>query len=299
MLEFLAQTGQNGAAVDLVDRLARTPLSQIVILVAVCTLVRAAVFPVLKNTAAHKRVGLYKLARFGNELADAIVYAGVFVFLLIRPFGIQTFKIPSGSMLDTLQLQDYIIANKAIYRYTDPVRGDIVVFKPPERALYENQKGQDIDFIKRCIGLPGDVIEVRNDVLYRNGQPVAEPYVVYKETFEANSVSHKDPSGLAYRASRNFKLVKRGDDFVPVQWIGRSVNEDGMIAPEYVAKSQAEKDELMALPAAPVPAGHYLFMGDNRDWSSDGRYWGLARREDVIGRSEAVWWPIARWRGTR
>lgn len=299
MLELLAQTGPNAPAVDLVDRLARTPLSQIVILVAVCTAIRALVFPVLKNTAPHRRTGVYKLARFGNELADAIVYAGVFVFLLIRPFGIQTFKIPSGSMLDTLQLQDYIIANKAIYRYTDPKRGDIVVFKPPERALYDYQKGQDIDFIKRCIGLPGDVIEVRHDVLYRNGEPVAEPYVVFKETFEANSVSHKDPSGLSYRASRSFKLVKRGNETIPVQWIGQSVNDAGMIAPEYVAKSQAERDELLALPPAPVPPGHYLFMGDNRDWSSDGRFWGLARREDVIGRSEAIWWPLARWRGTR
>ena len=102
--------------------------------------------------------------------------------MLVRPFGIQTFYIPSGSMIDTLMINDYIVANKLAFRLGKPNHGDIVVFKPPRRALNPGQG--ETDFIKRLIGIPGDVIEWNDKKLYRNEKYVPEPYVDY--TFPGN-----------------------------------------------------------------------------------------------------------------
>jgi signal peptidase I len=294
VISFLAQTAAPPAGSDMVDKLARTPLSQVLMVVAVCTVLRIALFPILRNTPAHKRTGLFAFARMFNEVFDAIVYAGVFVFMLIRPFGIQTFKIPSGSMLDTLQLQDYIVANKAVYRYSDPKVGDIVVFRPPDYALYDYQKGLEIDFIKRCVGVEGDLVEIRDDVLYRNGQRVDEPYVSYLNA----DGSPQTESEQSFRIKRNFKLVERNGEFWPVVYFGDVANAHGMVAERYQATTPEMATELLESPAAKIPRGHLLFMGDNRDYSSDGRVWGLAKRENVIGRSEFIWFPVNRWRST-
>jgi len=187
---LLAQHGQEsgGGIQQTIDTLARTPLSQIVIFVAICTLVRLALYNYLKNTAPHRRHGAFPVAKFFNEAMDAIVYAGVFVFMLIRPFAVQAFLIPSGSMLQTLWVNDFIVANKAVYRYSEPKVGDIIVFKPPDWALHNDQ--HDMDFIKRCQGVPGDVVEVKDGKLWRNGQSIEEPYLS-----DSRGDGGDDPSG--------------------------------------------------------------------------------------------------------
>jgi len=151
-------------------------------LVVVLTVIRLLIAPYLTSTPNHKRGGLYAACRILNESLDAIVYAGVFVFLIIRPFGIQMFQIPTGSMLETLQINDFIVANKAVYRYSDPKVGDIVVFRPPNGAIqdtsYIDPDGQvNQDYIKRCVGVPGDLVEVKDGKLWRNGKAIEEPYL--------------------------------------------------------------------------------------------------------------------------
>ena len=106
--------------------------------------------------------------------------------LFIRTFVVQAFKIPSGSMLETIQLGDHILVNKFIYgikipfidktliHIKNPQHGDIVVFIPP----HEPHK----DYIKRVIGVPGDVIEIRNKKLYRNGELVTAPYEIHTDS---------------------------------------------------------------------------------------------------------------------
>ena len=113
---------------------------------------------------------------FIEALAVALVLA-----LAIRAFLFQAFTIPSGSMLNTIQIGDYLLVNKFLYgvkipftdkylfRGEDPQRGDIIVFKFPG--------DESVDYIKRIVGVPGDVIEVRNKQLYRNGNPVRESYI--------------------------------------------------------------------------------------------------------------------------
>ena len=178
----LLATTEPAQANRLIDTIARTPLSRIIILVVVLTAIRLILAPYLKSIPVHRRSGLYGAFRILNESLDAIVYAGVFVFLIIRPFGIQMFQIPTGSMLDTLQINDFIVANKAIYRYSDPKVGDIVVFRPPAGAIqdpsYIDPDGQvNQDYIKRCVGVPGDLVEIKDHKLWRNGKAIDEPFL--------------------------------------------------------------------------------------------------------------------------
>ncbi|QJB55502.1 signal peptidase I [Pseudodesulfovibrio sp. zrk46] len=122
-----------------------------------------------------------------RDTIEAVVVALLLAFV-IRAFIVQAFKIPSGSMLDTLQIGDHLLVTKfaydvrlpsnvwldttdgkVLYKVGDPERGDIVVFKFPE--------DETKDYIKRVIGLPGDTVEIKNKVVYINGEPLDEPYV--------------------------------------------------------------------------------------------------------------------------
>ena len=119
-----------------------------------------------------------------REWAEAIVIALVLA-LFIRTFIVQAYKIPSGSMEDTLLVGDHLLVNKFLYGtripFTDkkilairePARGDIIVFKYPNN--------ENVDYIKRVIGLPGDVVEVKDKKVYVNGKKLDEPYTVFKD----------------------------------------------------------------------------------------------------------------------
>ena len=105
-----------------------------------------------------------------REYAEALIIA-VLLALVIRTFVVQAFKIPSGSMLATLQIGDHILVNKFLYYFTGPQRGDVIVFKYPQ--------DESRDFIKRVIGLPGETIDVIGKEVLVNGVPLREPYAVY------------------------------------------------------------------------------------------------------------------------
>lgn len=123
---------------------------------------------------APKRKSLWR------EYAEALIVA-LALAMVIRTFIVQAFKIPSESMLETLQVGDHLLVNKFLYgvkwpftniyivKGADPQRGDIIVFEYPNNPI--------LDYIKRIVGVPGDVIEVRDKQLYRNGQPVKEAYI--------------------------------------------------------------------------------------------------------------------------
>lgn len=135
-----------------------------------------------------------------REYAEAIVIA-VLLALFIRTFVVQAFKIPSGSMIETLQIGDHILVNKFIFGtripfvprplfpLRRPERLDIIVFKYPE--------DETKDFIKRIIGLPGDVVEGREKTIYVNGDPLTEPYVIHSDpmTLSPESMSPRDSFG--------------------------------------------------------------------------------------------------------
>jgi signal peptidase I len=319
--DFLCQVQQDRLR-EFIDSLARTPLSQVVLFAVFLTIVRIALYPYLKRTAFERRRTAYSLARFVNESLDAFIYAGVFVFMLVRPFLVQAFLIPSGSMWPTLAVNDFIIANKAIYRYSDPKFQDIVVFRPPPRAILDPSQltpnGEvKVDFIKRCIGLPGDLIELRQGDLVRNGQRVSEPYRTYSECTLMAGQDCQDfrplsAQEMSHLSKASFKLVRYKDRIIPLNYTDRDANSrspittfaDNTVAPYYVAKDYQLDDpevmeDLMHAPPVRIPPGFYLMMGDNRNGSFDSRGWGLVPRSAIIGRSELVWLPINRWHETR
>lgn len=128
-------------------------------------------------------------AKSAAEVVESALIAIVLVFLVIRPFVVQAFWIPSGSMLPTLQINDQILVNKFIYRFHEPDHGDIIVFKSPPGI---SPDGKEKDFIKRLMGKPGDVIKVEEGAAYRKEKGskefkrLKEPYLM-------------DPDGIYYQ----------------------------------------------------------------------------------------------------
>lgn len=167
-----------------------------------------------------------------NLWFEGIKTVGLSLFLAfgIRTTIAQSYFIPSGSMEPTLEIDDRLIVDKISYHFTNPQRGDIVVFNPPE-VVVEKQNLHD-PFIKRVIGLPGDKVEVKGGRVYVNNLPLQENYIAAK--------------------------------------------------PNYTWGSQV------------VPANSYLVLGDNRNNSYDGHYWGFVARDRIIGRAVVRYWPLNR-----
>lgn len=298
---------QNLDVAFMIDKVARVPISKIVIFALVLTAVRIALFFYLKNRPIHLRDGLYSFLKFINDISDALVYAAVVVFMLVRPFGIQTFFIPSASMVDTLRIGDFIVANKFIYRASEPKPGDIVVFKPPKGAIQDPAQ-QESDFIKRCLGVPGDIVEFDKFQLIRNGKPVEEPY----KTLTQNSILHDKPhtpeeieriaQSWQFGEVTNppkFKFVEHEGEVKPLFYEDRP--GQGLSGIIYMSEPNkrvyVEGESLMELVAQdpqPIPDNMYLMVGDNRNGSNDGRFWGLIQRNQIIGKAEFVWLPFSR-----
>ncbi|HZG38157.1 MAG TPA: signal peptidase I [Nodosilinea sp.] len=153
-------------------------------------------------------------------LRETVETLGLSVLLA---FGIRTFVaearyIPSESMLPTLEINDRLIIDKVSYDFGQPQRGDIVVFMPPAEL------GQKEAFIKRLMGLPGDVIEVKNGQLYVDGEPQAEPYIAAKPDYQYGPVTVPPDAYLVLGDNRNKSFDSHYWGFVPQDHvIGRAV----------------------------------------------------------------------------
>ncbi len=194
----------------------------------------------------------------------------ILAVLVLRSFIAEPFRIPSGSMIPTLLVGDFILVNKFAYGLRDPVfhkvlfgegrpeRGDVVVFRFP--------RDPSTDYIKRLIGVPGDHIVYRDKTLYVNGQVAA---LTADGVYTAPGMA-----GTAYRLSENLGGV---DHHIIVD-----------------PNRAAEDFEFT------VPAGQYFAMGDNRDGSFDSRFWGTVPERNLVGKAFFIWmsWDSARMRPT-
>jgi len=199
-----------------------------------------------------------------REYAEAIAIA-ILLALFIRTFIIQAFKIPSGSMKPTLIVGDHLLVNKFIYgiripivdrfliQFKKPKRGDILVFKWP--------KDESKDFIKRVIGIEGDIIEIRNDILYVNGQKVVTEYV---DKYNDNDISEAD---------RHEEYIENNRHYILDQYV--SYEDFGPVT---------------------VPENSIFVMGDNRDNSQDSRYWGFVALNKVKGKALIIYWSWPSWK---
>ena len=204
--------------------------------------------------------------------------AGFFPVILVvfglRSFVVEPFKIPSGSMIPTLLVGDFILVNKYTYgirlpvinkkiiEVSQPQRGDVMVFRFPGDP--------SLDYIKRVVGLPGDHLRYSSDKrLFVNGQPVAERLI------------GDEPGSLGSARLYHEKLG----------------------AAEHLVRKEMRRYRIEPDREWTVPAGHYFMVGDNRDNSNDSRYWddpnilpalqGMVPDRNIVGKAFAVWmsWP--------
>ena len=206
---------------------------------------------------------------FGRWIWDwtKSIAVALVVWFFLRTFLVEAFRIPSGSMENTLLIGDFLFVNKLLYgaevpllhkrlpAIREPRRGDILVFDSVEE--------QGLKVVKRLVGVPGDTLAMENGQLFRNGKPVNEPWVI-----------RTDPNANADAVQR--EQMRRWQ------------------VPHLVGGSHADSyhPDLNNWGPIVVPADSFFMMGDNRDGSYDGRYWGFLPRENVRGRPLLVYYSF-------
>jgi signal peptidase I len=203
----------------------------------------------------------------------------ILIVLLLRSFLVEPFRIPSGSMMPTLLVGDFILVNKFAYglrwpvldrkfvEIGDPLRGDVIVFRFPQDP--------SIDYIKRVVGVPGDEIRYQNKILYVNGEPVPQTGLgKYVGVGSGSSMTNTDV---------------RMEDLTGVE-------HQILVDPRWPDYKCNPYSALAVGQALKVPEGRYFVMGDNRDNSNDGRCWGFVPDENLVGKAFAIW---MNWDGQR
>jgi signal peptidase I len=207
--------------------------------------------------------GAMSTGRWMWEWTKAICTALV-LFLGIRTFVVEAYKIPTGSMEGTLLVGDFLLVNKAVYgaeipithtrlpAFSHPERGDVLVFLPPHDP--------ERNYVKRLVGVGGDTLEMRDKVLFLNGHPVDEPYARHVDPlgdpFEPRMLWQKDFVAGSLRMRRRYRPTR--DNWGPIV----------------------------------VPPGKLFALGDNRDNSEDSRYWGFFSEGAVKGRPMFVYYSF-------
>ncbi|NTZ09951.1 signal peptidase I [Burkholderia metallica] len=201
----------------------------------------------------------------------------ILAVFVVRSFVVEPFKIPSGSMVPTLLVGDFILVNKFEYGLRLPVtntkitqgsplsRGDVVVFRYP--------KDESVDYIKRVIGLPGDTVAYQDKQLTINGQPV--PEAPLPDFFDDERQNYAKQFEETIGNKKNAIL---NNPAVPPFVMG---------AYDYPYRDNCTYNSRGVI--CKVPPGHYFMMGDNRDNSADSRYWGFVPDQNIVGRAFFIW----------
>ncbi|MBA0916037.1 MAG: signal peptidase I [Nitrosomonadaceae bacterium] len=209
----------------------------------------------------------------------------ILIVFALRSFLLEPFKIPSGSMIPTLLVGDFILVNKYTYGVrlpvinlkvmdvNEPKRGEVMVFRYPENP--------SLDYIKRIVGLPGDTITYRDKQLILNGNPLKMESVgeyIYIE------------SRLSYVYNQRYveSLGEHGHNII--------INpEVPGLHPSEVHQFPFQENCIYQYSefTCTVPAGNYFTMGDNRDSSSDSRYWGFVPERNIVGKAFLIWWNFS------
>ena len=194
-----------------------------------------------------------------------IITVSVGLFLVLRTFVVEAFKIPSGSMERTLLVGDFLLVNKVVYGAEVPLTGHrLPALRAPNRGdviVFDWPRDRTKNFVKRLVGLPGDTLAMRDAVLIRNGIALAEPYVSHTEP-------ETDPVWEEFRWQSDF-LVRTAGAAIAYH---PSRNNWGPLV---------------------VPGRQYFVLGDNRDNSLDSRYWGFVPDSLLRGRPEVVYFSFS------
>ena len=201
----------------------------------------------------------------------------ILIVFLLRSFLVEPFKIPSGSMVPTLVVGDFILVNKFAYgirlpllnkkiiNIGDPQRGDVMVFRYPEDP--------SLDYIKRVIGLPGDKVVYENKKLFING--VEQPRREISDYLNRERIQY---------SRRLIEKTGRVEHAILVE-------DDAPAAVPFTRRFPFRENcnYNSAGVACTVPPGHYFMMGDNRDNSADSRVWGFVPDQNIVGRAFFIW----------
>lgn len=205
----------------------------------------------------------------------------ILAVFLLRSFLVEPFKIPSGSMIPTLQVGDFILVNKFTYgirlpivskkivQINDPKRGDVMVFHYPENP--------SVDYIKRVVGLPGDGIVYRNKRLWVNG---------LEQPLHGDGDYNYVESGLNFVHTERYRETLGGHEHpILVNPEMPSVHLNSVADFPMSGNCRYTLEEM----SCKVPEGHYFMMGDNRDNSRDSRYWGFVPDRMIVGKAFFIW----------
>ena len=218
---------------------------------------------------------------------EVVCFAMVLI-LFFKAFVGQQFKIPTASMRNTLMIGDHLLANKfifakpqwswesALFPMRSVRRGDIIVFRFP--------LDRDQDYVKRCVAVAGDTVEMRNKRLFVNGRQVTGPFEhMFGQSPEGPTPGPWPPSRFAGEAVRPTGLWRHTEPQV------LALHDHNQMQGMNSLIQEGFKDNLGPVV---VPSGHIFAMGDNRDNSLDGRYWGFLPEDHLRGRPFIVWWSF-------
>lgn len=200
------------------------------------------------------------------------ILVALLVWFFLRTFLVEAFRIPSGSMEGTLLIGDFLFVNKALYGAEVPILGTrLPAVREPRRndiLVFDSVEDEGLKVVKRLIGMPGDTLSMENGELFRNGERVNEPYAL-----------HSDPT--------------RSED--PIQ---RAKMREWQLPHLVKRDSTKYQPDLQEWGPIVVPADSFFMMGDNRDSSYDGRYWGFLPRRNVRGKPLVVYFSYdpSSWR---
>jgi signal peptidase I len=234
-----------------------------------------------------------------REYFESLVVTAIMA-LFGMTFVVQAVKVPTGSMQNTILIGDHLLVNKFIFApgptlpflpQREIQRGDIIVFKYPGKypsEQFEKKQVSDTvplktNYVKRVIGLPGDLVEVRGTDVFINGQPLPEHKVaaINPPNVDDGNPDNGDAKGAPLKDERGVPLIGENapaptaESPYNVYW-----EPDDPHGPRRLRSSEKFS----------VPEGHYFVMGDNRDNSEDSRWWGFVPRQLVIGRAMFVYW---------
>ncbi len=242
--------------------------------------------------------GLWRPKSFGREMTEALIVAGV-IAAIVRSFITEPFKIPTGSMIPTLQIEDFIFVTKYAYGLripfththildiSRPNRGDVIVFDFP-------REGEDYgkNFIKRVVAVPGDTIRMTDNRLHINDQAVPTRKLAEGVRCQdgaggftscACDVHEEQLGGARYQTQHHSEGNRSPLCMNAPNW---PLERPEPRAPVYFGNSKKNPN----WPLVEIPPEHFLVMGDNRVISHVGRYWGLVHFEVVKGRAWIIWW---------